>query len=153
MRSTSRRRRCSAWTPARREGILQTVKLARELGASTAVLSAPDVAQALVAHAREHNLSKLVLGQQWPNGPGGSGARSARRLASLAPDIDRIEVGAAAAHADVAGVAPPARTCDDERRAAGTRGCGRYGLAAAACVADHAAGARRWCRTSTWPTS
>ena len=47
---------------ARREGILRTVKLAQELGASTAVLPAQNVAQALVAYARTHNLSKLLLG-------------------------------------------------------------------------------------------
>ena len=35
----------------RREAILQTVKLGEELGASTAVLSAQSVAQALVEHA------------------------------------------------------------------------------------------------------
>ena len=63
---------------ARREGILQTVKLARELGASTAVVSAQDVAQALVDYARAQNLSKLVLGhgrasRWWPARPLGAG--------------------------------------------------------------------------------
>lgn len=77
---------------ARREGILQTVKLARELGASTAVLAAQDVAQALVDHARAQNLSKLVLGhgrasRWWPARP------LSRVVGELAPDIDRIEVG------------------------------------------------------------
>ena len=76
----------------RREGILQTVKLARDLGASTAVVSAQDVAQALVDYARTHNLSKLVLGHSraarwWPRRPLGLA------VGVRAPDIDRIEVG------------------------------------------------------------
>jgi len=77
---------------ARREGILQTVKLARDLGASTAVVSAQSVAQALVEYARSHNLSKLVLGhgkaaRWWLGRPLGLA------VGALAPDIDRIEVG------------------------------------------------------------
>ncbi len=79
---------------ARRERILQTIKLAERLGARTAVLSAQSVAQALVAHARTHNLSKLVLGTRrwsawWPRRTLG------RTIAAVAPDIDRIEVGQA----------------------------------------------------------
>ena len=77
---------------SRREGILRTVKLAQELGATAAVLPAQQVAQALIAHARTHNLSKLVLGTSqakawWPR------RRIGQVVAGLAPDIDRIEVG------------------------------------------------------------
>ncbi len=77
---------------ARREAILQTVKLASELGARTAVLSAQSVPRALVEHARSHNLSKLVMGNStrsvgWPRPTLG------RTIAAMAPDIDRIEVG------------------------------------------------------------
>ncbi len=77
---------------ARREGILRTVKLAHDLGASTAVLSAQNVAQGLIDHARSHNLSKLVLGHGvtrswWPTRTLGW------QIGSAAPDIDRIEVG------------------------------------------------------------
>ena len=79
-----------------REVILQTVKLAEDLGASTAVLSAQDVSAALVEHARQHNLSKLVLGHGrapsawlnwWPRRALG------QAIGALAPDIDRLEVG------------------------------------------------------------
>lgn len=78
----------------RRDGILQTVKLAQGLGASTAILSSQSVALALLAHARAHNLSKLVLGSSrasawWPRRTLG------QALAAAAPDIDRIEVGLA----------------------------------------------------------
>ena len=56
------------------------------------MLSAQSVAQALVEHARQHNLSKLVLGHSeaarwWLGRPLG------QAVGALAPDIDRIEVG------------------------------------------------------------
>ncbi|RTL39635.1 MAG: DUF4118 domain-containing protein [Burkholderiales bacterium] len=51
--------------------VQKTLELAKSLGARTAVLSAPEVAQALVGYAREHNLSRLVVGRResawrWP---------------------------------------------------------------------------------------
>ena len=116
--------------PGRREGILQTVKLARELGASTAVLSAQSVAQALVEHARQNNLSRLVLGQ------GGRGARWPRRtlaqaVARLAPDIDRIEVG----QPQRARPSPASRTAGAELASGNDKQFIRYSLATAACAA------------------
>jgi len=75
-----------------RERILRSVRLAEELGATAAVLSAQDVATGLVAHAREHNLSKLLIGHPPPR-PWWRGETLAQRLARLAPDVDRIEIG------------------------------------------------------------
>lgn len=49
---------------AQRRGILQTLKLAGELGAETATLAAPDEVQAVLAYAREHNLGKIVIGRR-----------------------------------------------------------------------------------------
>ena len=76
----------------RRERILRTVKLAEELGATTAVLSGQRVASELVGYARRNNLSKLLLGHTrhdaWWKGP-----TLAHALTRLAPDIDFIEVG------------------------------------------------------------
>ena len=77
---------------ARRERILQTTKLAGELGAVTAVLAGQDVATALIEHARLHNLSKLLMGHNratrwWQGSP------LAQRVIGLAPDVDLIEVG------------------------------------------------------------
>ena len=46
-----------------RERILRVVRLAADLGATTAVLAAQDVASTLIAYAREHNLSRLVMGR------------------------------------------------------------------------------------------
>ena len=77
---------------ARRERILRTVKLAEELGATTAVLSGQQVAPELAGYARQHNLSKLLLGHTrhdaWWKGP-----TLAHKLSRLAPDVDLIEVG------------------------------------------------------------
>jgi two-component system sensor histidine kinase KdpD len=114
----------------RREGILQTVKLAQELGARTAVLSAQNIAQALVEHAREHNLSKLVLGHSaaapwWPRRTLG------QTIAGLAPDIDRIEVG----RAQRSRPAPTMRGATSERQPGAGSNVRRYLLAAAACAA------------------
>ena len=55
----------------RRQEVLRVLKLAQDLGATTAALSAPDIAPALVLYAREHNLSRLVMGRttrrwRWP---------------------------------------------------------------------------------------
>jgi len=77
-----------------RERILRTLKLAQDLGASTAVVSAHDIAQAAIEYARGHNLSRITMGRghrTWP------WRRShIRALALHAPDIDLIEFGEAA---------------------------------------------------------
>jgi two-component system, OmpR family, sensor histidine kinase KdpD len=77
----------------RRETILATLNLAQKLGATTAVIASSDVAQSVVAYARKHNLSKLVIGRDparrlWP-----WQRSSGQKLALLAPDIDLIEIG------------------------------------------------------------
>jgi two-component system, OmpR family, sensor histidine kinase KdpD len=78
---------------ARREKILGTLSLAKDLGATTAVIAAADVAMSVIGYARSHNLSKLVIGRDparrlWP-----WQRSSGQKLAMLAPDIDLIEIG------------------------------------------------------------
>src|SRR5258707_8436993 len=80
---------------ARRETILATLNLAQNLGATTPVIANPEVAESVVAYARKHNLSKLVIGRDparrlWP-----WQRSSGQKLAMLAPDIDLIEIGRA----------------------------------------------------------
>lgn len=114
---------------ARRDAILQSVKLARDLGAITAVLPAQSIAEALVAHARQYNLARLVLGNgrrrpSWP------GQTLGQALARRAPDIDRIEVGQTRP-------TPPAALAGGNRWDASAKPGAplrRYGLAAAACA-------------------
>jgi two-component system sensor histidine kinase KdpD len=76
---------------AQREKILKTLKLAQDLGATTAVLSASEIAPAAVEYARSHNLSKIALGRghrTWP-----WRTPHIRSIAQQAPDIDLIEIG------------------------------------------------------------
>jgi two-component system, OmpR family, sensor histidine kinase KdpD len=77
----------------RREKILGTLNLAKDLGATIAVIADPDVAGSVVGYARSHNLSKLVIGRDparrlWP-----WQRSSGQKLAMLAPDIDLVEIG------------------------------------------------------------
>jgi two-component system sensor histidine kinase KdpD len=78
---------------AERERILKTLKMAQDLGATTAVLSGNSIAATAVDYARSHNLSRITMGRghlTWP------WRRShIRSLAHLAPDIDLIEVSVA----------------------------------------------------------
>ena len=74
------------------EATQRALRLAESLGATTATLSATDAASALVRHAREHNLVRLVLGRRrahrWP------WERSlAERVAGYADDLDLVQVG------------------------------------------------------------
>ncbi|WP_374678350.1 DUF4118 domain-containing protein [Piscinibacter sp.] len=93
----------------RREQALRVLKLAQELGATVATPSAPEAAPALVRHAREHNLARLVVGRGGRRWPWQSSA--ADRIAELADDLDVIQVALPAASRDrpaaAAGVRPP----------------------------------------------
>jgi two-component system, OmpR family, sensor histidine kinase KdpD len=120
--------------PARREKILATLNLAHELGATTAVIANAQIAESIIGYARNHNLSKLVIGRDpirrlWP-----WQRSSGQKLAMLAPDIDLIEIGRAdgsikdgrKARTDV----PPDADTSDRRKAKRLR----YGWAAMACI-------------------
>ena len=75
---------------AQREQALGVLKLAQELGATVATPAAPEAAPALVRYARDHNLSRLVVGRtrrRWP-----WQSSSADRLAELADDLDVVQV-------------------------------------------------------------
>lgn len=77
---------------AQRQQMLLCLRLAQDLGAETEVLSGADAAQAVVDYARNHNLSKLVVGRArgrpwWPWSHG-----FAERLGGLASDLDVIQV-------------------------------------------------------------
>src|SRR5580704_8552783 len=121
---------------ARRETILAALNLAQRLGATTAVIASPEVAESVIAYARKHNLSKLVIGRDpvrrlWP-----WQRSSGQKLAILAPDIDLIEIGRAENSAKENGreMAPLPRAADlesTERRKAKRL---RYLWAAITCV-------------------
>jgi two-component system sensor histidine kinase KdpD len=75
--------------PVRERG-LRALKLAQELGSTAATLSAPDAAEALIRYAREHNLSRLVVGHRRPRWPWQ--ASLAARIGSGAQDLDVLQV-------------------------------------------------------------
>jgi two-component system sensor histidine kinase KdpD len=110
---------------ARRETALRVLKLAQELGATVATPAAPEAGAALVRYAREHNLSRLVIGRArrrwpWQHSP-------AERIAALADDLDVIQVALPAAPRS-ATPAEPAVTASGELPWRG------YAAAVAACV-------------------
>ncbi|MFL6658828.1 MAG: DUF4118 domain-containing protein, partial [Massilia sp.] len=115
-------------TAARREQTLIALQLAQTLGASTAVLAGNDIADTLVAYARDHNLSKVVMGRAHATWPWRTAHQ--RLLARQAPEIDLIEVGAAAHETPAA----PAATTS-VRAVSGKRRAGAYAIAAASSLA------------------
>jgi two-component system sensor histidine kinase KdpD len=77
-------------TEATRRNTQRVLKLAEQLNGQVVTLSAPDAAQALVRYAREHNLSRLVMGRQerrWP-----WQRALAERIAAMADDLDVMQV-------------------------------------------------------------
>ncbi|WP_394780728.1 two-component system sensor histidine kinase KdpD [Undibacterium sp.] len=111
---------------AQRERILKSLKLAQDLGASTAVLSGSDIAQAVVDYARGQNFSRIVMGRSSLNLPWRDSHM--KRIAMYAPDIDLIEIGRATSQDDLSGQESGSR--DKIRtvaeKAAGTRVPPRY---------------------------
>ncbi len=72
--------------------IFRTLELAESLGARTLSLTAEDPVAALVGYAREHNLSRLLVGRDHPR-PWRPWYRSmADRIGHAAPDLDVIQV-------------------------------------------------------------
>ena len=80
-----------------RDRILAVIKLAEELGASTAVLTNSDAAQALVEQAQALNCATLVMGRTHltPWSEFWKGRATTRRIARLAPTLTIVEVGQA----------------------------------------------------------
>ena len=80
--------------PAQREQILKTLKMAQDLGATTAVLAGRDIAATIADYAVANNFSKIVLGRSHPAWPWLSSHH--KRLSLLAPALDLIQIGGAA---------------------------------------------------------
>ena len=115
---------------AQREQTLVTLRLAARLGASTDVVAGSDIAAAIVAYAREHNLSKIVMARAHVYLPW---RRShIRRIAARAPDIDVLEVANAAPVA-AAAVRPTAPV--SEPRTGWRRKVPAYAIAAISSIA------------------
>jgi two-component system sensor histidine kinase KdpD len=78
---------------AQRERILQTVKLAQDLGATASVLPGDDIAATLAGYMRANNLSKCLLGRSRGGWGKWFGPDLRERIADSLPGIDLIEIG------------------------------------------------------------
>ena len=76
----------------RRQRILSNLKLAQEMGAESASLSGSDTIESVVRYAREHNLSKIVVGRDRPRAWRPWNQSFAERVGRMAPDLDVIQI-------------------------------------------------------------
>ncbi len=119
---------------AARDRILVVIKLAEELGASTAVLTHSDPAVALISQAQALNCATLVMGRThlsvwselW------HGRATMRRIARLAPALTLVEVGQTDSARKLLSV--PKTTLDDTEASDWQSHLPRYGWATAAVV-------------------
>jgi two-component system sensor histidine kinase KdpD len=77
-------------TASHQQMVYKSLKLAEQLGATVATLSGPDAAKALERYAREHNLSRLVMGRHERRLPWHKAL--SEQLAQLADDLDILQV-------------------------------------------------------------
>lgn len=124
---------------ADRDRILAVLKLAEELGASTAVLAHADPAVALVSQAQALNCATLVMGRThrgaWSELWWGRGFNETvmRRMARLAPALTLVEVGQADSTRKL--LTAPKTMADDAQASAWQSHLPRYAWAALAVVA------------------
>jgi two-component system sensor histidine kinase KdpD len=76
----------------RRQHIFNNLKLARETGAETANLSGSDVVETIIGYARNHNLSKVLVGRDHVRSWRPWYRSIADRIGKRAPDLDVIQV-------------------------------------------------------------
>ena len=120
-----------------RHRVLRLLKLAEELGASTAVLAGSEAAAAVVDYARTHNLAKIVVGRA-PARRWRPPYRSfAERLGQAAPEVDIIQVAGSTAE----NARRRAATEDRQRRPSARDEWPSYAQAAAICALSGVAGA------------
>ena len=123
---------------AERERILGVVRLAQQLGATTTVLSGPDVGDVIARYARERNIARLVLGtatggmsrlQRWFVEP------LVERIARHAPELDLVVIGRSNAQVAAATPARVVAVDDDHDRSKQRRGRLRFVYAGLTVVA------------------
>ena len=110
-----------------RQRVLRALKVAQDLGANTATLSGDDAAQSLVKYARDHNLSRIVLGRaparrRWP-----WRQTLADRIGTLGHDLDLVEI----ALPEIASTRPTTSEAPRAQLPLAWRG---YGYSAAICA-------------------
>lgn len=123
---------------ATRDRTLAVLKLAEELGGSTAVLTGDDVAAELLKHAQMLNCATLVLGRpadrRWSALWRAVRPTLTRQLATLAPTLDIIEIGTTPSVRRIQSAIPEQASTDIDAPS-WLDAWPRYAKAAAACVA------------------
>ena len=84
----------------RRLHILKCLKLAQETGAETASLSGSSAVETIVGYARDHNLSKIIVGRDHRRSWRPWHVSFADRIGRHAPDLDVIQVARDEPHAE-----------------------------------------------------
>lgn len=120
---------------AARHRILRNLKLAEELGAQTATLSGTAAEEAVVKYARDHNLSKIVVGRERRQPWRPWRVSFVDRIGQWAPDLDVIQVARPTTDRESGGAvrrSPGSRGQDEWLAYAGAAiGCALAGGAAA----------------------
>ena len=116
---------------AHRRAILDTLKLAQDLGAHTATQAADDIAPAIAEYARRHGLGRAVMGRGQPGRWRRFRPSLAGRLARLAPDLDLLALAQEDAPRRPIG---PAAKVEAEERAALPATARRYGATLPICL-------------------
>ena len=80
--------------------ILKNLKLAQETGAETASLSGSDAVETIIDYARDHNLSKIIVGRDHRRSWRPWYSSFAYRIGKHAPDLDVIQVAREEAKTD-----------------------------------------------------
>ncbi len=82
-----------------RQRILKSLRLAQEIGAETATLSGSDAVEVVVEYARDHNLSRVIVGRDHVRAWRPWYRSFADRVGKRAPDLDVIQVARDEGHA------------------------------------------------------
>lgn len=75
-----------------RQRVLRSLKLAQDMGAETTTLSGGDAAEVAVEYARDHNLSRILVGRDHVRAMHLWHRSFAERIGTLAPDLDVMQV-------------------------------------------------------------
>ncbi|MDD5248963.1 MAG: two-component system sensor histidine kinase KdpD [Rhodocyclaceae bacterium] len=81
-----------------RQRILRSLKLAQDTGAETASLSGSDAVETIIDYARDHNLSKVIVGRDHARAWRLWYRSFADRIGKRAPDLDVIQVARKEGH-------------------------------------------------------
>jgi two-component system sensor histidine kinase KdpD len=129
-----------------RNRILRNLKLAEELGAQTATLSGNDADQLAIKYARDHNLSKIVVGRDHRRLWRPWYRSFADRVGQRAPDLDVLQVARSEADREPASSDEESPDFPRPTSTSGKFGRGKSGRRHRPAMAGLRQG-RRWLRT------